>query len=86
MAGEALPFVGWAVIVGATGYELKLACDNLNDVETLQSDFGIVDEVDPSERNAINRICDPSIPSEISELSQWAREIIEYSPEPIPAS
>lgn len=83
MAGEALPFVGWAVIVGATGYELKLACDNLIDVEALQLDFGIIEDINLTERNAINRICDPSVPSEISELSQWAQEIIDYSPEPI---
>lgn len=81
MAGEALPFVGWAVIVGATGYELKLACDNLMDVETLQSSFGIGQTLDQSERSAMSRICDPSIPSELSELSDWATDITEYDPE-----
>jgi len=81
MAGEALPFVGWAVIVGATGYELKLACDNLVDIENLQLAFETEKPLDFRERSAMNRICDPSIPSEFKELSEWAREITDYKPE-----
>lgn len=82
MAGEALPFVGWAVIIGATGYELKLACDNLIEVETLQQDFGLMGATDSGERSAMRRICDPSVPSELSELSEWARDITEYADAP----
>ncbi len=82
MAGEALPFVGWAVIIGATGYELKLACENLIDVETLQENFGISDTADPGERSAMRRVCDPSVPTELSEISDWARDITEYAEAP----
>jgi len=80
MAGEALPFVGWAVILGATGYELKLACENLMDLESLQSSFGIGETLDERERSAMSRICDPSIPSELDELANWATDITDYDP------
>ena len=37
----AVPYLGWAVVVGITGYELMLACENLRDLNALYSDFGI---------------------------------------------
>lgn len=39
MAGEALPFVGAAVIVGATALELKDLCDTLQDMADLKRAF-----------------------------------------------
>ncbi|MEH6567873.1 MAG: hypothetical protein V7709_02275 [Halioglobus sp.] len=72
MAGEALPFVGWAVIVGATGYELKLACENLLDLESLYDTFGIAEDED---RSAIEKICNPSLPESADELTDWAKQL-----------
>ena len=72
MAGEALPFVGWAVIVGATGYELKLACENLLDLESLYDTFEIGRD---EERSAMEKICDPTLPESTAELTDWAREL-----------
>ena len=72
MAGEALPFVGWAVIVGATGYELKLACENLLDLESLYDTFGIGEDED---RSAVEKICRPELPENTAELVDWAKEL-----------
>lgn len=72
MAGEAIPYVGLAVIVGATGYELKLACENLLDLETLYSDFGIDEDAD---RSAVEKVCAPELPEAAGDLSDWARDL-----------
>lgn len=72
MAGEALPFVGWAVIVGATAYELKLACENLLDLESVYDTFDIVGDED---RSGVERICDPSLPETTAELTAWAKQL-----------
>ena len=72
MAGEALPFVGWAVIVGATAYELKLACENLLDLESLYDIFGIGEDED---RSAVETICNPRLPENTDELTDWANEL-----------
>jgi hypothetical protein len=34
--GESIPFYGIAIVVAATSYELKAACDNMNDLYDLQ--------------------------------------------------
>ena len=72
MAGEALPFVGWAVIVGATAYELTLACENLLDLESLYDTFGISEDED---RSAVEKICNPRLPENADELSNWAKQL-----------
>lgn len=79
MAGEAIPYAGLAVIVGATGYELKLACENLLDLEHLYSDLGIDDEAD---RSAVEKVCDPQLPEAAGDLSDWARDLFEFSNDP----
>jgi hypothetical protein len=79
MAGEALPFVGWAVIVGATAYELKLACENLLDLESLHDTFDIGENKD---RSATEKICNPALPDNTAELTEWAKELIAAEGEP----
>ena len=69
MAGEAVPYLGVAVILAATAYELKLACDNLLDLEGLYADFSIDGE---SDRGAVEKICDPNIPTSVEELTDWS--------------
>ncbi len=80
----AVPYLGWAVVVGVTGYELMLACENLRDLNTLYSDFGIEggtsDEsmafiCNPDLRSfadAYERIPD-SLASEYAEFQAWAK-------------
>ncbi|MDO8860852.1 hypothetical protein Q6D67_03975 [Haliea sp. E1-2-M8] len=80
----AVPYLGWAVVVGVTGYELMLACENLRDLNTLYTDFGIEggtsDEsmafiCNPDLRSfadAYERIPD-SLASEYAEFQAWAK-------------
>ncbi|MEQ9465616.1 MAG: hypothetical protein RJQ10_18295 [Haliea sp.] len=80
----AVPYLGWAVVVGVTGYELMLACENLRDLNALYSDFGI--EADTSDES-MAFICDPDLRSfaeayeripdalaeEYAEFQAWAK-------------
>lgn len=80
----AVPYLGWAVVVGVTGYELALACENLRDLDMLYTDFGI-DGGTSAETRAF--ICDPDLRSfadayeripdalaaEYAEFQAWAR-------------
>lgn len=80
----AVPYLGWAVVVGVTGYELALACENLRDLNTLYKDFGI--EGGTSEES-MAFICNPdlrsfadayeripdSLASEYAEFQAWAK-------------
>lgn len=80
----AVPYLGWAVVVGITGYELMLACENLRDLDTLYADFdmesGISDETraficDPDLRSfaeAYERIPD-ALAAEYAEFQAWAK-------------
>lgn len=80
----AVPYLGWAVVVGVTGYELTLACENLQDLNALYTDVGIdggsSDEsmafiCDPDLRSfadAYERIPD-SLTSEYAEFQAWAK-------------
>ena len=83
MAGEAVPYVGIAVIAGATIYELKLACDNLLDLESLYVDFDIEADAD---RSAVEKICDPDIPTSAAEITDWGRELVEFDDKPATSS
>lgn len=60
LPAEAIPYLGWAVVVGVTGYELMLACDNLRDLQNLyrQMDAGEV-----AAPEAMQAICEPGLKS-----------------------
>ena len=80
----AVPYLGWAVVVGVTGYELMLACENLRDLDTLYADFGIAGG---TSEESMQFICDPdlrsfadayeripdSLASEYAEFQAWAK-------------
>ena len=72
MAGEAIPYIGTAVIVGVTALELKDLCDTLKDMDELRSAF------DPDMKRSEDRktVCAMEVPSR-EEL--WA--IAKASPE-----
>jgi len=50
MAGEALPYIGVAVIVGVTALELKDLCDTLKDMSELKRAMSLDTEIDNDER------------------------------------
>ncbi|MEQ8802325.1 hypothetical protein [Haliea sp.] len=80
----AVPYLGWAVVVGVTGYEMMLACENLRDLDALYTDFGIEGGTSAEARAFI---CDPdlrsfadayeripdSLAAEYAEFQAWAK-------------
>lgn len=83
LPAESIPYLGWAVGVGVTGYELMLACDNLRDLQDLYRELEVGD-VAPTE--AMQVICSPglnsfseawaqvpeSLTAEYAEFQAWA--------------
>jgi hypothetical protein len=83
LPAEAVPYLGWAVVVGVTDYELMLACENLQELEALYDSLGVVMEPDPE---AMQLICEPDIKTfseayaripdalaaEYAEFQEWA--------------
>ena len=57
---ESIPFLGVAVLIADTGYELYAACETLRDLDVLYADLGMPDETPD---DAIHSACNPSLPS-----------------------
>jgi hypothetical protein len=57
---ESIPFIGVAVLIADTGYELYAACENLRDLDELNSDMGIEDEAPDDVRHDV---CAPERPT-----------------------
>ncbi len=57
---EAIPYLGIAVLITGTAYELYEACQSIQDLEELYGELGL-DEA-PSE-DAVTAACDPQLPS-----------------------
>lgn len=60
LPAEAIPYLGWAVVVGVTGYELMLACDNLRDLQDLYREMDAGEIAAPE---AMQAICEPGLKS-----------------------
>jgi len=56
---ESIPFIGVAVLIADTGYELYAACETVKDLDQLYSDFGMEDEVPDG---ALYSVCNPTLP------------------------
>ena len=57
--GEAIPLLGIPVLLAATAYEIKLACENLDDLDQLYSDMGMTDETPD---DVMHSACHPTMP------------------------
>ena len=57
--GEAIPLLGIPVLLAATAYEIKLACENLDDLDQLYSDLGMADETPD---DVMHSVCEPTLP------------------------
>jgi hypothetical protein len=55
-----IPFIGVAVLIADTGYELYAACETVRDLDQLYSDLGMADEV---QEDAMHSVCDPELPA-----------------------
>ncbi len=56
---ESIPFIGAAVLIADTGYELYAACENIKDLDQLYLNMGMADETTD---DAIHSVCDPELP------------------------
>ena len=53
---ESIPFIGVAVLIADTGYELYAACETVRDLDRLYTDLGMTDEAPD---DAMRSVCDP---------------------------
>jgi hypothetical protein len=72
---ESIPFIGVAVLIADTGYELYAACETVRDLDQLYSDLGMADEV---HEDAMHSVCDPELPDAgevwggvVENMDQW---------------
>jgi hypothetical protein len=56
---ESIPFIGVAVLIADTGYELYAACETVRDLDQLYSDLRMTDE---TAKDAMHSVCDPELP------------------------
>lgn len=56
---EAIPFLGVAVLIADTGYELYAACETITDLDQLYADMGISGETPD---DVMHSVCDPELP------------------------
>jgi hypothetical protein len=56
---ESIPFIGVAVLIADTGYELYAACETVRDLDQLYSDLGMTGETPV---DVIHSVCDPELP------------------------
>jgi hypothetical protein len=56
---ESIPFIGVAVLIADTGYELYAACGTVRDLDRLYSDLGMADE---STEDVMHSVCDRELP------------------------
>jgi hypothetical protein len=57
---ESIPFIGVAVLIADTGYELYAACETVRELDQLYSDLGIADETPD---DVMHSVCDPELPN-----------------------
>ncbi len=57
---ESIPFIGVAVLIADTGYELYAACETVKDLDQLYADLGMADETPDA---ALHSVCDPDFPA-----------------------
>ena len=56
---ESIPFIGVAVLIADTGYELYAACETVSDLDQLYSDLGMAEE---APADVMHSVCDPRLP------------------------
>jgi hypothetical protein len=78
---ESTPFIGVAVLIAETGYELYAACETVKDLDKLYSDLGVADEVPD---DAMSGVCDPELPDAgdvwggvVENMDQWWESLVE---------
>lgn len=57
---QSVPYIGIAVVLAETGYEIVGYCGTFNDMNELYESLGLER---PMEESAINKVCNPEVPS-----------------------
>jgi hypothetical protein len=77
---ESIPFIGVAVLIADTGYELYAACETIWDLDGLYSDIGMADEAPD---DVMHSVCDPQLPEPgqvwggvVDQVNQWWEELV----------
>ncbi|MEP0201305.1 MAG: hypothetical protein ABJ084_10960 [Halioglobus sp.] len=56
---ESIPFIGVAVLIADTGYELYAACETLNELDTLYAELGVTQA---TPEDTLTSVCHPELP------------------------
>jgi len=79
--GEAIPLLGIPILLAATAYEIKLACENLDDLDQLYSDMGMTDETPD---DVMHSVCHPTMPDAgnvwdgvVEKSGEWWGDLVE---------
>ena len=56
---ESIPFIGVAVLIADTGYELYAACESLRDLDQLYAELGVAAA---TSEDALHAACNPDLP------------------------
>jgi hypothetical protein len=78
---ESIPFIGVAVLIADTAYELYAACESIRDLDQLYSDMGMEEETSD---DVMHSVCDPELPDAgnvwtgvVERVDQWWEELAE---------
>jgi hypothetical protein len=78
---ESIPFIGVAVLIADTGYELYAACQSIKDLDGLYAQLGMADETPD---DVMHSVCDPELPEAgqvwggvVDQVDQWWEELVE---------
>jgi len=78
---ESIPFIGVAVLIADTGYELYAAYETITDLDQLYSGLGMADETPD---DAMHSVCDPELPDAgevwgdiVENVDQWWNVLLE---------
>ncbi len=78
---ESIPFIGVAVLIADTGYELYAACETVRELDQLYATLGMADEIADA---AMQDVCDPDLPAAgdvwnqvVENIDQWRLTLIE---------
>ena len=56
---ESIPFLGVAVLIADTGYELYAACETMRELDELYLELGVQEKVSG---NGMHTVCNPELP------------------------
>jgi hypothetical protein len=78
---ESIPFLGVAVLIADTGYELYAACETVRDLEQLHSGLRMADDTPD---DVMHSVCDPELPDAgqvwdgvVESVDQWWDKLME---------